>query len=89
MSTSDDLFAETAPGDSVFAEKRALDPLASPEEIRGREPQKRQLATILNGVHDGTLPPTVAIHGPGTGKTRPTRRVCREFAARIDKRWST
>ena len=85
MSKYDDLFAETALGDSVFAEKRALDPLASPDEIHGRESQERQLATILNGVHEGYLPPTVAIHGPpGTGKTTTTRRVCREFAARTD-----
>ena len=35
MSTCDDRFAETEPAESVFAEKRVLDPLASPDEIRG------------------------------------------------------
>jgi len=31
----DDLFAETAPADSVFHDKGALDPLAAPDVIRG------------------------------------------------------
>ncbi|WP_222912779.1 AAA family ATPase [Natrinema sp. SYSU A 869] len=85
MSKYDDLFAETAPADSVFADKGALDPLAEPAEILARGAQERDLATILAGVHDGYLPPTVSIYGPpGTGKTLTTRRVCREFAARHD-----
>ncbi|MEF8825333.1 MAG: AAA family ATPase [Halapricum sp.] len=85
MTDYDDLFAETAPEDSVFAAKAALDPLADPDAIRGREAQQRQLATILNGLGEGYLPPTVTIHGPpGTGKTATTRRVCQEFAARHD-----
>ena len=85
MTDYDDLFDTTAPADSVFADKRALDPLAAPETIRGRDAQQRQLATILNGLQEGYLPPTVAIHGPpGTGKTATTRRVCAEFAARHD-----
>jgi archaeal cell division control protein 6 len=85
MSTYDDLFAETAPDESLFVDKGALDPLAEPTEIVARDVQERELATILNGVHDGYLPPTVSIYGPpGTGKTLTTRRVCREFADRRD-----
>jgi archaeal cell division control protein 6 len=83
MSKYDDLFDETAPDASCFADTGALDPLATPAEIYARDAQERELATILNGVHDGYLPPTVSIYGPpGTGKTLTTRRVCREFAAR-------
>ena len=86
MSRYDDLFEETAPDDSVFANKRALDPLTEPAEIVARTDQERQLATILNGVQDGYLPPTVSIYGPpGTGKTLTTRRLCRAFAARHDQ----
>jgi orc1/cdc6 family replication initiation protein len=85
MTDYDDLFDETAPDDSVFADKSALDPLAEPEEILAREEQERQLATLLNGVHEGYLPTTVSIYGPpGTGKTLTTRRVCEAFAARTD-----
>jgi cell division control protein 6 len=36
----DDLFDATEPADSVFADKQALDPLAAPEEIRGRDAQE-------------------------------------------------
>ncbi|WP_339104205.1 AAA family ATPase [Haloterrigena salinisoli] len=86
MSKYDDLFDATAPADSVFADKGALDPLAEPEEIYARTGQERELATILNGVHDGYLPPTVSVYGPpGTGKTLTTCRVCRAFAARHDE----
>ena len=86
MSKYDDLFAETAPDDSVFADKGALDPLREPADIVARDTQERALATILNGVHDGYLPPTVSVYGPpGTGKTLTTRRVSREFAARHDQ----
>ncbi|MFC6905824.1 Cdc6/Cdc18 family protein [Halalkalicoccus tibetensis] len=85
MSKYDDLFDETAPTDSVFAQKDVLDPLAEADEIIARENQERTLATILNGVHEGYLPPTVSIHGPpGTGKTMTTRRITSEFAARTD-----
>ena len=85
MSKYDDLFDDTAPDDSVFADKGALDPLAEPDEIVARESQERELATLLNGVHEGYLPTTVSIYGPpGTGKTLTTRRVCTEFAARTD-----
>jgi cell division control protein 6 len=59
-----------------------LDPLADPAEIVARDAKERELATLLNGVHEGYLPTTVSVHGPpGTGKTLTTRRVCREFAA--------
>ncbi|AGB38800.1 Cdc6/Cdc18 family protein [Natronococcus occultus] len=85
MSKYDDLFAATAPDDSPFIDKGVLDPLADPPEIHARKDQERELARLLNGVHDGYLPPTVAIYGPpGTGKTLTTRRVAREFAARTD-----
>ncbi|KAB7514654.1 AAA family ATPase [Halosegnis rubeus] len=85
MTDYDDLFAETAPDESVFADKQALDPLQPPETIRGRDEHQRQLASMLNGVTEGYLPPTVTIHGPpGTGKTVTTRRVCQEFVARHD-----
>ncbi|WP_265110695.1 hypothetical protein [Halosolutus halophilus] len=50
MSKYDDLFEATAPSDSVFVEKGALDPLADPAEIYACERQERALATILNGV---------------------------------------
>ena len=83
MSKYDDLFDDTTPTDSVFADKGALDPLAKPDKIIARDEEERQLATILNGVHEGYLPTTVSIYGPpGTGKTTTTRRVCREFAKR-------
>jgi cell division control protein 6 len=82
----DDLFAATVPDDSVFTGKRALDPLATSEAIRGRERQQRRFARILGSVQEGYLLSTVDIHGPpGTGKTVTTRRVCREFAARHDE----
>jgi len=85
MTDYDDLFAATAAADSLFADKRALDPLRAPAEIVAREPQQRQLARLLNGVHEGYLPTTVSIYGPpGTGKTITTRRVCGEFAARTE-----
>ena len=85
MSKYDDLFDDTAPIESVFANKGALDPLADPAEIIAREEQEQQLARILNGVYEGYLPTTVSIYGPpGTGKTMTTRRVCEEFAARTD-----
>jgi cell division control protein 6 len=86
MSDYDDLFDATAPDDSVFADKGALDPLSDPEEIVARKDQQRKLATLLNGVHEGYLPSTVSIYGPpGTGKTLTTRRLCEEFAARTDE----
>ena len=86
MTKYDDLFDATAPDDSLFVDKGALDPLADPDEIHARESQERALATILNSVQEGYLPPTVSIYGPpGTGKTLTTRRVCREFAARHDQ----
>ena len=85
MTDYDELFDDTAPGDTVFADKGALDPLAEPDEIVAREDQEHELATVLNGVHEGYLPTTVSIYGPpGTGKTLTTRRVCTEFAARTD-----
>ncbi|NKE36530.1 AAA family ATPase [Natronococcus sp. JC468] len=83
MTKYDDLFDETAPGESLFTDKGALDPLPEARKIVARDSQERELATILNGVRDGYLPPTVSIYGPpGTGKTLTTRRVCREFATR-------
>ncbi|WP_256686109.1 Cdc6/Cdc18 family protein [Halococcus qingdaonensis] len=85
MTDYDDLFDDTAPDDSVFTDKGALDPLGDPEEIVAREDQQRELATLLNGVHEGYLPTTVSIYGPpGTGKTLVTRRLCEAFAARTD-----
>lgn len=85
MTDYDDLFDDTAPTDSVFADKGALDPLAEPAEIIAREDQEQHLARILNGIHEGYLPTTVSIYGPpGTGKTITTRRVCEAFAARTD-----
>lgn len=53
MSKYDDLFAKTAPTESVFADKSARDPLAEPDEIIAREEQERTLARILNGVTEG------------------------------------
>ena len=85
MTNYDDLFEQTAPEASVFTDKVALDPLAEPDGIIARDHQQRQLATILNGVHEGYLPTTVSIYGPpGTGKTATTQRVCDEFVARTE-----
>ncbi|WP_049898896.1 Cdc6/Cdc18 family protein [Halococcus agarilyticus] len=85
MSNYDDLFDDTAPDDSVFTNKGALNPLSDPDEIVAREHQERELATLLNGVHEGYLPTTASIYGPpGTGKTLTTRRVCAAFATRND-----
>ncbi|WP_348611658.1 Cdc6/Cdc18 family protein [Halobaculum rarum] len=85
MTDYDDLFETTAPDNTLFIDKRALDPLAGPAEIVARDAQQSKLARLLNGVHEGYLPTTVSIYGPpGTGKTLTTRRVCREFAARSD-----
>lgn len=78
----DQLFEQTAPTESVFDDKGALDPLKEPDRIISRDEQERRIATILNGALEGYLPPTVSIHGPpGTGKTLTTRRVCSAFAA--------
>ncbi|AGB38782.1 Cdc6/Cdc18 family protein [Natronococcus occultus] len=85
MSKYDDLFDEVTADESLFREKGVLDPLAEPDEIHARDAQERELASLLAGVHEGYLPPTVTIYGPpGTGKTLSTRRVCREFASRTD-----
>ncbi|WP_265110627.1 hypothetical protein [Halosolutus halophilus] len=82
MRTVADRFAAAAPDDSVFVDEKALDPLADSAEIHARDAQERDLVTILNGVHDGSLPPTVSVSGPsGAGKTLTTRRGCRAFAA--------
>lgn len=62
--TYDDLFAETAPDNSVFAEKGALNPLAEPETVIGRDTQQTRLAQLLNSVHEGYLPTTISIYGP-------------------------
>ena len=83
MTKYDDLFDQTAPEGSVFTDKGLLNPLTEPKEIIARDEQEREFATILNGVHDRYLPPTVSIYGPpGVGKTITTRRLCKEFAAR-------
>ncbi|WP_336361918.1 Cdc6/Cdc18 family protein [Halalkalicoccus salilacus] len=83
MTRYDDLFDEATAGDSVFADKSALDPLAEPEEVVPRTEQEQQVARILAGVTEGYLPTTVSVYGPpGTGKTITTKRLCREFAAR-------
>jgi orc1/cdc6 family replication initiation protein len=85
MSKYDDLFDDTAPDDSVFANKGALDPLAEPAEVVARDREEQELALLLNGLHEGYLPTSVSIYGPpGTGKTLTTRRLCREFATRTD-----
>ncbi|MCU4926466.1 AAA family ATPase [Halobacteria archaeon AArc-dxtr1] len=85
MDRYDELFDETAPEGGIFREKGALDPLAAPTEVIAREAQERELATVLNGVEEGYLPPTVSVYGPpGTGKTLTTRRLCEAFAARHD-----
>jgi cell division control protein 6 len=86
MDRYDDLFAATRSTDSVFADTRALDPFELPPDIVARVSEERTLATLLNGVHEGYLPPTVSIYGPpGTGKTLTTRRVCEAFAVQTDQ----
>lgn len=83
MEKYDELFHETAPDNTLFTDKSELDPLTDPGEISARRSQERKLATLLNGIHDGYLPPLVSVYGPpGTGKTLTTRRICREFATR-------
>lgn len=85
MNRYDDLFDGTIHTDSVFANKDALNPLADPDEIIARDEQEHRLLTILNGLHEGYLPPTVSIHGPpATGKTMTTRRIAQEFTDRTD-----
>lgn len=82
----DALFDETAPDDSVFSDKSALDPLAEPDEIVARDAQEQQLARLLNGIHESYLPTTVSVYGPPEmGKVLTTRRVCHEFAACHDE----
>ena len=44
MADYDDLFDQTAPTESVFVDKWALDPLAEPDEIVAREDQQARLA---------------------------------------------
>ena len=44
MTDYDELFDQTAPTESVFADKSALDSLAEPEEIVAREAQQARLA---------------------------------------------
>ena len=39
MTDYDDLFDATAPNDSVFADKSALDPLAEPDDVVARRPR--------------------------------------------------
>lgn len=53
MDKYDDRFDATAPDESVFVDKAAQDPLADPAKIHAREAQERELATLLNGVHEG------------------------------------
>ena len=85
MTDYDDLFAETAPDQAIFADKSALDPLQESDEVVARDDQQRTLAALLNGLEAGYLPATVSIYGPpGTGKTLTTRRLTAEFAARRD-----
>ena len=50
MTKYDDLFDDTAPTESVFRDKGALDPLTPLDEIIARDEQEHQLARILNGV---------------------------------------
>lgn len=79
----DELFNEKNKQDSVFKDKSQLDPLKQPDKITSREKQEKQLANILNSIHEGYLPPTVSIYGPpGTGKTITTRKLCNEFTDR-------
>lgn len=69
MSQYDELFDATAPDDSLFADKSVLDPLAEPAQIHAHDAQERELARLLNGVHEGSRPPAVSIDGPpGTGR---------------------
>ncbi|EMA45172.1 cell division control protein 6 [Halococcus morrhuae DSM 1307] len=86
MDKYDTLFDDTAPDDSVFTDKGALDPLGDPDEVVARDHQERELATLLTGIEEGYLPTTVSIYGPpGTGKTLTTRRLCAEYADRTDR----
>jgi carbohydrate-binding DOMON domain-containing protein len=55
MSKYDDRFDETRTTTSVFADKRALDPLSTPETIVARDAEESTLARVLNGVHDGIV----------------------------------
>lgn len=69
MSKYDDLFAEVTAEESLFLEKGALDPLAEPDEIHARDDQEHELASLLAGVHEGDVAPTVSSSGPpGTAR---------------------
>ena len=63
MTDYDDLFEETAPSESVFADKRALDPLQPAEEIVAREAQQTRLAQLLNGVNEAISRPKCRFTG--------------------------
>ena len=85
MDKYDEVFDAVTAEESLFREKGALDPLTEPDKIHARDAQEHELASLLVGVHEGYVPPTVSIYGPpGTGKTLSTRRVCGEFASRTD-----
>ena len=64
MTRCDDLFDATAPDDSFFTDKGALDPLAEPDEVVARDEQEQQLARLLNGIREGYLPTSVLMYGP-------------------------
>ncbi|ELY55470.1 cell division control protein 6 [Natronococcus amylolyticus DSM 10524] len=53
MNKYDDLFDETAPDESLFTDKGALDPLTDAREIVARDDQERELQVVEDDVRWG------------------------------------
>ncbi len=71
--------ARAGMADSVFADKRFLDPSLARTEIIGRFEQYETLVRYLADIDRGYLPPLIEVYGPsGTGKTTVVREVVAE-----------
>ena len=66
--------------DSLFSKKAALDPLALPNKVVGREKQAEELVRFLLGYKQGFVVPLISIYGrSGSGKSTITRYVCKNL----------
>ena len=64
----------------IFANKKALDYLASPSKILGREKQMEKLVRFLLGYRYGQMVPFISVYGrSGSGKTTIVQHICHEF----------